>query len=292
MHVLRDLGLWSDAGGETPRAGLALQPAIWSASGACSAGALAVLVDVVAGGAALRAAERAEPAGERSRKGLEHGASGGGGPAQRAEGERSRIWIATSDLRVHWLRAVRDGELVASARPLRSGRGSVVLEVEVEAGGELVAHGTVGFARLEAKGGYQQRPREFGAGRIDWGARGAGFERPWAERIGVCVRDAAAGELELTVTPYVGNSLGGLQGGVSVALVDFAAEAAAGARFGPGLATRDLAVHFLALGRRGPMRTRVEPLRRDAEAALLRVEVRDAGAGDRLCTLATATMAR
>jgi len=257
-HVLRDLRLWSDTGAEPPGSGLPVQPYIGGASGACSAGALAVLVDVVAGGAALRAAEGS--------------------------------WIATSDLRVHWLRPVREGELVARAHPLRSGRGSVVLEVEVEAEGVAVAHGTVGFARLAARGDYQTRTREARGGRIDWGAAGTGFDRPWAERMGVRVCDAAAGVLELPVTPYVGNSLGGLQGGISVALLDFAAEAAGGVLLGPGVATRDLAVHFLAIGRKGPMRTRARRLRRDGDAALLRVEARDAGADDRLCVIASATV--
>jgi uncharacterized protein (TIGR00369 family) len=259
QHVLRDLRLWSDGGSEPPRAGLPVAAALRGASGTCSAGVLAVLVDVVAGGAALRAAE--------------------GG------------WIATSDLRVHWLRPVRSGELVARAEPLRSGRTSTVIEVEVEAEGALVAHGMVGFSRLEAKGDYQTRAREPRVARVDWGAGSRGFDRPWAERLGVAVRDASAGVLELPLTPYVGNSLGGLQGGISVALVDFAAEAAGCARLGRPVATRDLSVHFLAIGRKGPMRTHARVLRDAGDALLLRIEARDAGAEGRLCTIATATVA-
>jgi uncharacterized protein (TIGR00369 family) len=234
-------------------------PALFGATGACSAGALAVLVDVVAGGAALRAAE--------------------GG------------WIATSDLRVHWLRPVGSGELVARAEPLRSGRTSVVIEVEVEAAGAVVGHGTVGFARLEAKGDYQTRAREPRVARVDWGAGSPGMGRPFAERLGVAVRDAGAGVLELPVSPYVGNSLGGLQGGIAVALLDLAAEAAGCARLGRPVATRDLSVHFLAIGRVGPLRTRASLLRETGDALLLRLEARDTGAEDRLCTIATATVA-
>lgn len=264
-HVLRDLRIWSDPGAATARAGLPVSAALRGATGACSAGALAVLVDVVAGGAALRAVEA-----EAS--------------------ERGRSWIATSDLHVHWLRAVASGELVASASPLRSGRTSVVIEVEVEADGEAVAHGTVGFSRLEAKGDYQQRPREPRVARIDWGAGSRGFGGPWGERIGAVVRDAGAGVLELPITSYVGNSLGGLQGGIAVALVDLAAEAAGCARSGGRAATRDLSVHFLAIPRRGPLRTSARLLRAAGDALLVRVEARDAGAEDRLCTFATATL--
>jgi uncharacterized protein (TIGR00369 family) len=257
-HVLRDLRLWSDPAAEPPAAGLPVQAALAGRGGACSAGALAVLVDVVAGAAALRSA--------------------------------GSDWIATSDLRVHWLRPVAAGELVARAEPLRSGRTSIVIEVAVEAAGARVARGAVGFSRLPATGEYQTQPREPGVARIEWGAGSQGFARPWSERIGAVVRDAAAGVVELSLGPYVGNSLGGLQGGIGVALLDLAAEAAASARLGPAVATRDLAVHFLALGRAGPLRTRVELLRQDGDAVLLRVESRDTGAGDRLCALASATV--
>ncbi len=257
-HVLRDLGLWSEAGAEPPCAGIPVTPALFGATGACSAGALGVLVDAVAGGAALRAAPTS--------------------------------WIATSDMRLHWLAPVRGGELVARARPLRSGRTNIVLEVEVHAEDALVAHAAVAFSRLEAQGEYQQRPRGERLGRVAFAAEGAGFERPWGEAMGVRVRDAAAGAVELALGPYVGNSLGGLQGGVAVALLDLAAEAAGLAWLGRPVATRDLAVHFLAIGRAGPLRTRATLLRRSQGEALLRIESRDAGADDRLCTVATATV--
>jgi uncharacterized protein (TIGR00369 family) len=258
QHVLRDLRLWSEAGAEPPCAGIPVAPALFGATGACSAGALAVLVDAVAGGAALRAA-----------------------PAS---------WIATSDMRLHWLAPARSGELVASAHALRSGRTNIVLEVEVHAAAALVAHATVAFSRLEAQGEYQQRPRGERLGRVAFGGESAGFARPWAEALGARLGDAAAGVVELPLGPYVGNSLGGLQGGVAVALLDLAAQAAGSAWLGRPAATRDLAVHFLALGRSGPMRTRATRLRRVGEDVLLRIESRDAGAEDRLCTVATATV--
>jgi uncharacterized protein (TIGR00369 family) len=254
-HVLRDLGLWSEAGAEPPRAGIAVAPALFGATGACSAGALSVLVDAVAGGAALRAAPTS--------------------------------WVATSDMRLAWLAPARGGELVACAQALRAGRTNVVLEVEVRAAEALVAHALVAFSRLEAQGEYQQRPRAERMGRFEFEG-GGGFTQPWREAMGVRVVDAAAGALELPLGPYVGNSLGGLQGGVAVALLDFAAEAAGAAALGRPVATRELAAHFLAIGRTGPIRTRAALLRRGEGEALLRVESRDAGADDRLCTVATA----
>jgi uncharacterized protein (TIGR00369 family) len=257
-HVLRDLRLWSEAGAEPPCAGLPVAPALFGATGACSAGAVGVLVDAVAGGAALRAA------------------TGG--------------WIATSDLRLHLLAPVRDGELVARAHARRAGRTSVVLEVEVQRADTLVAHAAVAFSRLEAKGDYQQRPCAERLGRVAFGEVDRSFERPWAEALGARVVDASAGAVELPLAPYLLNSLGGLQGGVAVALLDFAAEAAAGAWLGRPAATQDLAVHFLAIGRAGPLRTRATRLRRSGDEVLVRIESRDAGADDRLCTVATATV--
>jgi acyl-coenzyme A thioesterase PaaI-like protein len=266
-HVLRDLGLWSDAGADPPCAGFPVAPALYGASGACSAGALSVLVDAVAGAAALRA-----EAGRAAR-----GAAVPG-------------WIATSDLRLHVLAPAADGELVARAHALRAGRTSVVAEVEVSRADVLVAHAAVAFSRLEAQGEYQQRPRGERLGRVDFGEGAPGFAAPWAEALGVRVVDAEAGAVELPLAAYVGNSLGGLQGGIAVALLDFAAEAAAGAWLGRAAATRDLAVHFLAIGRAGPLRTRAVRLRRSGGEVLLRLESRDAGAGERLCTVATATV--
>jgi acyl-coenzyme A thioesterase PaaI-like protein len=266
-HVLRDLRLWSEAGAEPPCAGMPVAPELFGATGARAAGALGVLVDAVGGGGALRAS-------------LERAAPGAAGPG----------WIATSDMRLHWLAPARRGELVARAQALRSGRTNIVLEVEVHAAASLVAHATVAFSRLEAQGEYQQRPRGERLGRVAFGGEGAGFARPFAEALGASLADAAAGVVELPLGPYVGNSLGGLQGGVAVALLDLAAEAAGGAWLGRPVATRDLAVHFLALGRSGPMRTRATRLRRVGEDVLLRIESRDAGAENRLCTVATATV--
>jgi len=42
-HVLRDLRLWAEAAAEPPAAGIPVVPELFGATGACSAGALAVL---------------------------------------------------------------------------------------------------------------------------------------------------------------------------------------------------------------------------------------------------------
>jgi acyl-coenzyme A thioesterase PaaI-like protein len=256
-HVLRDLRLWVDPAEGARRAGLPFAPELLGATGAVSSGVLSVLVDAIAGGEAI-AAVRPD-------------------------------WIATSDMTLTWLRAVRGGDLVATPRVLRAGRSSVAIEVGVDCAGEPVALGTVSFARLEARGAFQQGGAVTGGGgaRTVFGDEGRRLAHPLREELRVVTRDAAAGVIELPVTPYVGNSLGGLQGGVAVSALDFAAETLGAHALGRPVASSDLVVHFLALGRTGPMRTRGRVLRRDAGRAVLRVELLDAGEGERLCTIAT-----
>ena len=117
-----------------------------------------------------------------------------------------------------------------------------------------------------------------------WGEPGRSFSAPWREALGVVMRAAVRGELELPLTPYVGNTLGALQGGISAALSAFAAEAAGAAALGRPVAALDLSVHFLALARTGPVRTRASIERPSRDAALVRVELHD---GERLCTVAS-----
>jgi acyl-coenzyme A thioesterase PaaI-like protein len=105
------------------------------------------------------------------------------------------------------------------------------------------------------------------------------------------VLDAASGVVEIAVGDYVRNSVGALLGGAVVALVDAAAEAVASARMEADVATRDLQVHFLALGRVGPIRSRARWLAGDARDARLRVELVDAGQDVRLVSVATVRLA-
>jgi len=86
--------------------------------------------------------------------------------------------------------------------------------------------------------------------------------------------------------------VGALQGGAVVALVDAAAESVAAARMAEGVATLDLSVHFLALGRVGPVRSRTRWLGGSPHDARLRVELVDAGQEDRLMAAGVVRLAR
>ena len=99
-------------------------------------------------------------------------------------------------------------------------------------------------------------------------------------------RAVADDALAIDVTEQLRNPWGILHGGATAALVDLAARHATGGR-----ATTDTVLHFLAPGRVGPVTARVATVGARADGTLVRVEVRDEGADDRLMAIAVATVA-
>jgi uncharacterized protein (TIGR00369 family) len=179
------------------------------------------------------------------------------------------------------------------ARPalLRRTRATLVLEVEVTGPGGPIGLATMTFAVLPAKGVVQRMGAGADEPRTEFARAGSHLRAPFLEAIGLERLDEAAGAVELPLSPYVGNSLGALQGGGVATLIDVAAETAARAATGEPCVSIDLAINYLALGRAGPIRSRARVLRCDPAGALVRVELRDAGAEDRLITVATVTAA-
>jgi acyl-coenzyme A thioesterase PaaI-like protein len=74
-----------------------------------------------------------------------------------------------------------------------------------------------------------------------------------------------------------------------MALAERAVQTRVRAGGGAPVVTTDVTMHYLAMGRAGPIRTRAHVLRSAGEATLVRVELRDFGADDRLLAVATAT---
>jgi acyl-coenzyme A thioesterase PaaI-like protein len=259
--MLRDLRLeiWRRAGAVSVRApGV---PGIHSRAGAVGAAALGVAVDVIGGNLALRAVQP--------------------------------DWAVTSTLNLHLLRPIR-GDFEVAGAPLRAGTTQVVLDVEVSdsdrsAGPAAVASMT--FTRIPRRDNTmpfvegEQEQFAFADGE-------SGLSAPFLDQIGCRVLDAASGVVELAVEDYVRNSVGALQGGAVVALVDAAAESIASARMVEGAATLDLSVHFLALGRVGPIRTRTRWLAGGEHDARLSVELVDTGQGGRLMAVAVVRLAQ
>jgi uncharacterized protein (TIGR00369 family) len=260
VHVLRDLRLWIEREAGASRAGLEIVPELLDAAGSARAGVIATLVDAAGGDCAVRTA--------------------------------APHWVATSDLVLHVTRPVRAGPVHATPLVLRRTRTTVVIEVTLADAAGAAGLATMTFAVLPAQGPVQRMGAGEDAPRTEFARPGSGLAEPLPQRLGVRRLDAAQGRLELPLAPYVGNSLGALQGGVTAILVDLAAEAAAARSLGGACRVSELALNYLALARAGPVESRASLLRRDAGAALLRVELRDAGAGDRLVAVATARAER
>jgi uncharacterized protein (TIGR00369 family) len=260
VHVLRDLRLWIERDASGSRTGLELVPQMHNVRGHAQLGVLATLVDGAGGECALRAA--------------------------------LPDWVATSDLVLHVARPLRSGTLLAVPEVLRRTRTTVVIEVTLReggSGGEAAGLATMTFSVLPARGEVQRMGAGRDEPRTEFASADSRLDAPFLERIGARVVDAAEGRIELPLSPYVGNSLGALQGGLVAALADLAAERLAGAASGAPCATTDLALNYLALGRVGPIRTRGRLLRREPAGAVVRIELRDAGAQDRLVAVASAT---
>jgi uncharacterized protein (TIGR00369 family) len=257
--VLRDLRLWIERGEPGTRTGLEVVPGLLGPTGEPRLGVVATLADVAGGELAVRSARPG--------------------------------WVATSDLVLHRLRGLRGGHLEARPELVRRTRSTIVLEVTVGDGATApVALATMTFAVLPAREGQRRMGVGADAPRTDFALPGSGLDGSLIERIGARCLDATAGRFELALDPYVGNSLGALQGGVAALLVDLAAEAAGGAALGSPCLARDMALNYLALAREGPVRTGAAVLRADAAAALVRAEVCD-GAGGRTA-LATVAVVR
>lgn len=257
-HLLRDLGIALDParGG---RLEAALPAAALLADGCVPAGVLATLADVAGGAAALAAARPG--------------------------------WVATASLDLRLRRALRGapGPVLAEPEVMARSRSRITLEVRLrEAGADVpCALATMDFAVLEPRGAVQRHDEEAAPTRVVFARADEGPPEALRRRLGLRVVDAPGGVCELPHGPFVTNSLGGLQGGAVALLADAAAEAAAG----PGARSEALAIHYLALGRRGPHRSEARVLRRDAAGAWVRISVRDTGADDRLIALVDARIA-
>ena len=259
--MLRDLRLevWRRAGEITVR--VPAPPEVHNRARAVGAGVLGVAVDVIGGSLALRAVQP--------------------------------DWCVTSTLELHLLRPLQRAFEVTGA-PLRAGAISIVLDVEVgdgDAAAGPCAIASMTFTRIRRRADTTEY-REPDSERFAFADGGERLKAPFLDQLGCRVLDAAAGIVELDVVDYVRNSVGALQGGAVVALVDAAAEAVAATRMAEGVATQDLHVHYLALGRVGPVRTRTRWLAGSATDARLRVELVDTGQRDRLMSVATVRLAR
>ena len=115
---------------------------------------------------------------------------------------------------------------------------------------------------------------------------------PLLELVGIETVDAAAGIVELPVREWAMNSMGALQGGIVGAVVEAAAEVALRSATEQPVVVTDVQLTYLAFGKVGPLRTRVDVIERSAAHAVARVELVDVGVGGRQMALARAVATR
>lgn len=254
-HVLRDLRLWIERGEQGSCAGLEVVPEMLGDTGKLRAGILGILIDAAAGDMAVRTA--------------------------------LPRWVATSDLAYHVLRPVDSGRLEARPALLRKTRSTIVIEVEISDARGPMGLATLTFAMLEATAAVRRMGAGDPSSRTEFQLEHSALRAPFLAAIGARVIDAPEGVVELPLGPYVGNSLGALQGGLVATLLDVAAESAARAATGAPCVSVDLALNYLSMGKVGPIRSRARVLRSTSAGALLRVELHDTGADDRLLTVGT-----
>lgn len=206
-------------------------------------------------------------------------------------------WMATSSLTLHLGAVPRAGRLLVDARVARLGRTTLVIQVGLREGrlelgsppgAATIGDGVVTFSRLPRRdtnldiGRYQSTPGQRTSFALDGTGLGdGGFEHA----IGCQVLDAATGSTLTTVQPYVQNSFGAVNGGIVGAIADVAARSAVGAAVGAdadSLRTTDLSVHHLSQVRQGAVASRATVLghdrgdRRHDGARTVRVELFDA----------------
>ena len=202
-------------------------------------------------------------------------------------------WMATSGLTFHVAASLDRPEIELRARLLRAGRTTVTLAIDAVAPkgpseGPSLGEGIATFARLVRRESNPSLEESEPGGRFSFSdperppiGRGATLR----QAVGCEAVDAASGVTSTAMSPYVRNSFGAMNGGVVATLVEAAATTCA------ELGTvQDVAIHYLAQGRTGPVTTRAAVLRRDDLGASVRVEVCDGGEQDRVMAIAHVTV--
>lgn len=189
-------------------------------------------------------------------------------------------WVVSTNLSARLVRFDHVGPFRIDASVLRRGRASTVTAVEIRdegAGDALVVDGVLTSAVLVPENGPPRwtRPLVLGPGEP--------LREPVptvAEWLDARTIDDTTVEMQLSET--LRNPWGILHGGAVASLIDLAAEHLTGD------VTADVVLHFLAPNRVGPVRATATALGSRADGTVVRIEVRDEGAG-RVTALAIVT---
>lgn len=196
-------------------------------------------------------------------------------------------WVVSTNLMVRRVDAESPpaGRLTLRSRVLRRGRSAVVTAIDVEDATTRaqVADAVLTSSILVPEHGVPDwvRPVVLQPGPLPSGlpplAEWAGIEPDGIDAVALSVRD----ELR--------NPWGILHGGMVALLVDSAAEREASSAGSKEPIVTDVALHFLAPARLGPVRARAHTVGTRPDGRTARVEVRDAGAEDRVVAVAVTT---
>lgn len=198
-------------------------------------------------------------------------------------------WVVSTNLSLALAPLRVRGPLRLRSTVLRAGKAAIVTDVRVTDAGArdaIVADAVLTSAVLIPEGGTPQwaRPAHMQA------PPPSGDLPPLVEWLGIReVPGPAAGVVELDVTDAVRNPWGIVHGGVTACLVDVAAESAGAAHNDRPVETADVALHFLAPSRVGPVRATATVVGERADGIVVLVEVRDTGR-DRVAARAIATV--
>ncbi len=199
-------------------------------------------------------------------------------------------WMATANLSVHLAGRPSCDTLVAAGEVIRAGRTMVVVDVDIreESGNPGRRLNSIGTALIT----FSRRPPKvdtpaFEPGlevseTVDFRIEGSGLKGSYRDAAGLRVLDEESGIVEIELNEYVRNSVRVLQGGMIAVLAEAAGEMAAGSAAGKPMASKDLAIQYLSQGKKGPFRTRTRVIRTTEDTALTKVEVVDRGLKDRV----------
>ena len=176
-------------------------------------------------------------------------------------------WTFTSDMSIR-MRPVPAAEcLRANATVVRRGGRSASCTVEVtDVGGEPIAVGALGFARVPRREGDPPKPRVTPEETPALFRTLGRLTRPLREEAGIAVVDAAAGIVEVEVTPALCNSAGTLQGAMVALIAEAAAEDLLATSAGGPVLVTDLDLRYLGKAGTGTVRTRSRLLGTGSEA--------------------------
>jgi uncharacterized protein (TIGR00369 family) len=189
-------------------------------------------------------------------------------------------WVVSTNLAARFVAHEHGDALVFESEVLRKGRNSVVTVVRASnaSDGVVVADGMLTSSVLVPEGGPPEWVRPVVLAKLDIPDEGYPVLEEW-----LATRIVDATTVEMDLHEHMRNPWGILHGGVVSMLIELAVEHTTGTQ------PVDITMHFLAPNRVGPVQAHARPIGTRADATVLRIEVRDAGAG-RLTALAVAVV--